>query len=109
MGYQNIFSAVVCSEAPTVTKSIWDYASSAWEAVYPGNALSLGQNITIVIDGAQNKTDWSFYMTESVDFVPATIQEQAFTRTLEGKAVVMRLGVLEANAKNKAGSAPAGS
>lgn len=107
--YQSILSAAVCSEAPTATKSIWDYASSAWRSAYPGSPLGLGQNITIVNDGAQNQTDWSFYMTESVDFVPATIQEPAFTRTLDGKAVVMTPGVMKANAKAKAGSAPAGS
>ena len=108
--YQSTFSAAVCSEAPTATKSIWDYASSAWESVYTGSgsAWSLGQNITIASDGAQNKTDWSFYMTESVDFVPATIQEPAFTRKLGGKAVVMTPGVLKANAKAEAGFGPAG-
>lgn len=48
-------------------------------------------------------------MTKSVDFVPTTIQEPDFTRTLDGKAVVMTPGVLKANTKAEAGSAPAGS
>lgn len=46
-------------------------------------------------------------MTESLDFVPATIQESAFTRTVDGKAVVMTPGPLKGNAKATAGSAPA--
>ena len=107
--YLSLYSAALCSEAPTATKSIWDYQSSAWESVHPGFERS-GYNYltTIVSDGAQNKTAWSFYMTESVDFVPATIQEPAFTRTMDGKEVVMTPGVMKANAKARAGSAPAG-
>ena len=101
----SILSSAVCGEAATATKGIRAYEQSAWESVYAG--YPGGFNYTIVSDGAQNKTDISFYMTESVDFVPATIQEPAFTRTVDGKAVVMTPGPLEGNAKAKAGSAPA--
>lgn len=104
--YLSIFSSSMCGEAQTATKSMWDYQSSAWESVYTGYTWSEGYNTTIVSDGAQNKTDVSLYMTESVDFVPATIQEPAFTRTIGGKEAVMTPGALKANAKAKA--APSG-
>lgn len=54
--------------------------------------------MTIVRDGAQNKTDVSLYYTGGIDFVPATIQEPAFTRTLNGSEAVMTPGSLAAKA-----------
>lgn len=109
--FLSLYSVSLCSEAPTATKVIWDYKSSVWESVHPGftNTRNAYDYLTtIVSDGAQNKTAWSFYMTESVDFVPATIQEPAFTRTMDGKEVVMTPGVMKGNAKTRGGFAPAG-
>ena len=100
-------SSSICGDAATATKGLRAYMQSAWESIYPGHDYSRGVNYTIVSDGAQNKTDLSLYMTESVDFVPATIQKPEFTRTVDGKAVVMTPGPLKGNAKAKAGSAPA--
>ena len=83
-------SDAVCAEIASVTVSIFEY----WTSQYPWE----GRNTTIISDGAQNQTDVSLYYTGGVDFVPATIQEPAFTRTIGGKTVVMTPGVLAAKA-----------
>ena len=81
-------SEAVCAETGTVTMGIFEY----WSSQYPSDA----QNTTIISDGAQNQTDVSFYYTGGVDFVPATIQEPAFTRTIGEETVVMTPGALAA-------------
>ena len=83
-------SNAVCAETASVTVNIFEY----WSSQYPWE----GKNTTIISDGAQNQTDVSLYYTGGVDFVPATIQEPAFTRTLGEETVVMTPGVLAAKA-----------
>ena len=91
-------SKAICAETASVTVSIFQY----WSSQYPGE----GKNTTIISDGAQNQTAVSLYYTGGVDFVPATIQEPAFTRTIGEETVVMRPGVLAAKA-TAAATAPA--
>lgn len=89
-GTRSSISKAVCAESGTVTQSIFKY----WSLANEGRNL----DTTIISDGAQNKTDVSLYYTGGVDFVPAIIQEPAFTRTVDGTVVTMTPGLLAAKA-----------
>ena len=99
----DIFSSSMCAEAATATKRRSEYYSSA----YSKSEFAAPPNSTIVKDGAPGKTDVSLYYTGNVDFVPATIQEPAFTRTVGDQMVVMTPGTVIARAAGMATGSPA--
>ena len=100
----DIVSSSMCAEAATATKRHADY----WTSVYGRSEFAAPPNSTIVKDGAPGKTDVSLYYTGNVDFVPATIQEPAFTRTVGGQKVVMTPGTVIARATGMATGAQTG-
>ena len=100
----DVFSSSMCAEAATATKRNDEY----WSSVYGRSEFAAPPNSTIVKDGAPGKTDVSLYYTGNVDFVPATIQEPAFTRTVGDQKVVMTPGTVIARATGMATGAQTG-
>lgn len=100
----DVFSSSMCAEAATATKSRQEY----WSSAHGSSEFAAPPNSTIVKDGAPRKTDVSLYYTGNVDFVPATIQEPAFTRTMGDQKVVMTPGTVIARATGMATGAQAG-
>lgn len=100
----DVVSSSMCAEAATATKRMDDY----WSSVYGRSQFAAPPNSTIVKDGAAGKTDVSLYYTGNVDFVPATIQEPAFTRTVGDQKVVMMPGTVIARATGMATGTQAG-
>lgn len=100
----DVFSSSMCAEAATATKRRAEY----WSSAHGSSEFSAPPNSTIVKDGAPGKTDVSLYYTGNVDFVPATIQEPAFTRTVGDQKVVMTPGTVIARATGMATGTQAG-
>ena len=93
----------MCAEAATATKRRHEY----WSSAHSRSEFGAPPNSTVVKDGAPGKTDVNLYYTGNVDFVPATIQEPAFTRTVGDQKVVMTPGTVIARATGMATGAQA--